>query len=109
MTDKLEYTINQLLSMKTQLRERKNDLKPLVGQSSTVEEVWKGGDKNDITTKKCKYDVVDVDQKIVEIDMALYAIDSAIKQANAVTKVTIDTESVNFAKLMSPLKAASVV
>lgn len=101
-----EYTINQLLSMKTQLRERKNDLKPLIGQSHTVEEVWKGGDKQDMLTKRSKYDVVDVDQKIVDIDMAVYEIDTQIKQANAVTKVTVDANVVNFSKLMSPLTAA---
>lgn len=101
-----EYTINQLLAMKTQLRERKNDLKPLIGQSSTVEETWRGGDKNDTVTKKCKYDVVDVDQKMVDIDVATFEIDTQIKQANAITKVSIDDTKLNFVKLMSPLAAA---
>jgi len=58
------------------------------------------GDKE--TIKEPKYDAVKLDEKIVEIELALHEIDSRIKASNAVTFIEVARE---IKDLLSPIHA----
>lgn len=96
-----KITVNQLLEMEKRLAERKNELSRLVSSSTQVT-VNKYPDGHEVTTKT-KYNIVDVDQKIVAINEAIYEIKHKIKESNATTK--LDVELV-FKDLMAAIKEA---
>lgn len=91
-------TINKMLAMAQHLRERRNQLKALEGETAR-RSYWGAQEK----TEEPTYDVAKVDEKLVEIDKALFEIDAAIKEANAKTQVECD---VDFDALLAPIQKA---
>jgi len=92
-------TVNELLVLMKMVRERLNQLKSLASQVSTKEyTVWAQPDRE--KTVEPQYDLKLVDRKVVELETWLYRADSAVKQSNATTQVTLD---VDVDKLLAPL------
>ena len=92
-------TINELLSLTKIVRERLNGLKDLRKEVSTVTSFLYGTDEKKVT--EVLYDVKTVDIKIVELETFLFKVDSAIKQSNAVTTISME---VNVDELLKPLQ-----
>jgi len=90
-------TINEALSFTKILRARKAELVALWMQCSTKTSYL--GEREKI--EKPQYDVKKMDRKIIEMDNALFKIDSAIKQTNADTQLKIE---INVDALLSPLE-----
>lgn len=99
----MQITINQLLEMKKRLQDRKGELSSLV-VTSAQETSQRYGDGSERITK-AKYDVVDLDTRISQIQEAMYEIDHKIKEANASTKIEMSADF-DFKKLISPIKTA---
>jgi len=80
-------TINEGLALQKCLQGRLSDLRRMIIENlyDTVE-TW-SGDKEKVIEKKVKYDPKVIDQKIVEIETALFKLDSSIKQANATSEI----------------------
>lgn len=94
----MELTINELLVLQKTVRGRIGQLQSLQ-QSCSKKESWLGRDENKVVEPK--YDVKELDKKIVELQNFLYFADAKVKQANATTKVTIDC---NIDTLLAPLQ-----
>ena len=94
-------TINEALALQKALQGRLSDLRKMVIENlfETVE-TWRG-DSEKTVEKKPKYDPRVIDSKIVEIETALFKLDSSIKQANATAKVET---SVNIDELLKPIQ-----
>ena len=90
-------TINEALSFTKILRARKAELVALWMQCSTKTSYF--GEREKI--EEPQYDVKKMDRKIIEMDNALFKIDSAIKQTNADTQLKIE---INVDALLSPLE-----
>ena len=97
----MQITINQLLEMRKRLQDRKNELSQLV--TGSAQETRQRYHDNSEHITKSKYDVVDLDTRVSEINDAMYQIDSKIKEANARTKIDMD-EGFDFKKLISPIR-----
>ena len=94
----MEITINEALALKVTVVERIADLKILRNSvSSTRRNLF--GDDNSVTEPK--YDVKKVDEKLMKLEVWKLKVDQAIKQANALTKITIEGELVD---LLTPLE-----
>ncbi len=99
-----QITINQLLEMRKRLQDRKTELSHLVtGSAQETSQRYPDGSER-IT--KSKYDVIDLDTRVSQIQEAMYEIDSKVKEANAKTKIDISGEF-NFKNLIAPIKSAS--
>jgi hypothetical protein len=95
-----KMTINEALVMRKVLTERRNQLKELTEEKSTRKRrIWSSEES---TQEEPIFDLVAADAKKVEIDLALFRMDSAIKQANAVATITLPT-TFDFEALMAPL------
>lgn len=95
-----EITINQALAMRKALIGRRDQLKELVESQSSRKRSYYG--ENERTQEDPTFDVVAADAKKTQIDMALFKIDSTIKQSNAITKIAL--EGFVFEDLMAPIK-----
>ncbi len=95
----MSMTINEALVLQKAVRERLNELKGLRGQVATRERYFSMGNENRVTEPQ--YDVKAVDRKIVELEIFLLKSETAVKNANATTKLAIefDTE-----KLLAPIE-----
>ena len=100
----MQITINQLLEMKKRLQDRKNELSSLV-VSSAQETRQRYSDGSEIVTKT-KYDVVDLDSRVSQIQEAMYEIDHKVKEANALTKIEM-SDDFDFKKLIAPIKSVA--
>ncbi len=92
-------TINQLLVLMKEVRNRLNDLRNLRTQVAVKTTSFYG----DRETKEIEpqYDVKILDKKITKLETWLFKADAAIKQANAITKVEVE---VNVDELLSPIE-----
>ena len=99
MNETSMMTINEALVLSKIVRERMADLKQLRSQLSVKERFLLRGSDEKITEPQ--YDVKAVDQKITSLQNFLYRTDARIKQSNAATKISLDTD-VN--ALLEPLK-----
>jgi molecular chaperone DnaK (HSP70) len=98
MADKM--TINQALVMRKSLIERRNQLKELVDSvSKTKFSLY--GEKE--TKEEAAFNIQDTDTMKTAIDLALFDIDSAIKQANAKAMIELP-QGFDFRALMTPIK-----
>lgn len=91
-------SINQLLSLMRVVRERLVKLRELRSEVST-RDTWMGKTEKIIEPQ---YSVIEVDKKIVELELFLYQADAAIKQSNAITK--IEGLEPDVEKLLAPLQ-----
>ena len=91
-----EFTVNSLLAMEKSLRDRRNQLNALAGESTRRTRYFGEQDKVEEPT----YDIKLIDKKITAINRALFRIDATVKESNAKTRVTID---VNYDDLTSEL------
>lgn len=96
----MQITINEALSMKKALSDRRKELAELLKETAVNKtEPWA-----DTKSKQSPaYDVRSVDSLNLDLQLALYTIDAAIKTSNAKTSVEID---VDFKILMRPLEGA---
>lgn len=92
-------TVNEVLILMKAIRARLNELQSLRSQVSTRDTHFYGDQSKNI--KEPQYDVKLVDKKIVELANFLLLADSAIKNSNAVTHVSID---INIDSLLKPLE-----
>ena len=98
----MNKSINEWMIMRKILAERKGDLKELRRQSAVDERVIHTiGENVTETIQTAKYDVKVLDRRIIEMQNADLAIESAIKQSNATVKIDlpVDVES-----LLSPIE-----
>ena len=96
-------TVNEAMVLMKAVRERLNELKGLrdkVAVEKTTTYPWQT-DKEKIEKIEVKYDIKAVDKKATELEMFLFKVDAAIKQANAKTEIAI-TADVD--KLLAPLE-----
>ena len=91
-----QLTVSKALEMMKALKDRKKQLEELSKETAT-ETSWRDPTPREKTPK---YDVVIVDQKLSDINNALFELASAIKQVNARTVMDF---KVDFKALMSPL------
>lgn len=96
-----QMTINQALVMRKSLIERRNQLKDLV--EKVAQDTYRGFGKEE-TREEASFNVQDTDQKKVNIDLALFHLDGAVKQANAVTMITMPPDF-DFNVLMGGIQA----
>lgn len=98
----MQLTINQALVMRKSLIERRNQLKELV-ESVAKDKFSMYGDKE--TKEKAAFDIGGADKMKTEIDLALFDLDSAIKQANATATFDMP-DTFKFRELMGAIKNA---
>jgi len=94
----MNYTVNELMVVMKNARQRVNDLKEIRKASVKSERVLWGDTQEKIIQPE--YDIKKVDAKIVEIERFIMKADAAIKQSNAHTIVTLDF---NDAGLFDPI------
>ena len=90
-------SVNELLVLQKAVRERVNQLKNLVRESSVQTSYY--GEKEKVVTPQ--YDGKLIDKKVTELEMWLFKSDAAIKQSNAVTQVNVEAD---VDKLLSPIE-----
>ena len=98
----MNRSINEWMIIRKIVAERKQDLKRLRDLSAVDSRVIDSyGDKVKESINTAKYDVKVLDRRIVEMQNSDLAIESAIKQSNATTKLelVIDVDS-----LLSPVE-----
>ena len=82
-------SVNAWLSMKNSLQSRLAEVKEMKSNAST-RRISRFDGKEEITEPT--YDIKFIDKKSSELTTALYKIDRAIKEANAVTRVELDVD-----------------
>jgi len=92
----MELTINEALALKTSVVERISDLKSLRNEVAVKRRFLE-----DSTQSEPKYDVKKVDEKLMKLEIWKLKVDQAIKQANAITKITVEGEVID---LLTPLE-----
>jgi hypothetical protein len=92
----MEYTINAAMIVSKALRGRLAELSVL-RQECAIETHYYG-EKEKVVTPL--YDVKKLDKKCVEIENFLMAVDTQIKQSNAVVKITVEGDAQT---LLTPL------
>ena len=98
----MNKSINEWMIIRKIVGERKQDLKRLRDLSAVDSRVIDShGDKVKESINTAKYDVKVLDRRIVEMQNADLAIESAIKQSNATTKIDLAVD-VDF--LLSPVE-----
>ena len=91
-------TINEALVLTKVVRERVNDLRSLRNKVSTRESyLYSATEKRVIEPE---YDVKAVDRKVMELETFLLMAETAIKNANATTQISI---TVDTGKLLEPI------
>jgi hypothetical protein len=93
-------TINEALALQKALQGRLSDLRRMVVENLVETVETYRGDVEKIVEKKPKYDPKVIDTKIVELETALFKLDSSVKQANATAKVET---TVNVDELLKPI------
>ena len=95
-------TINEAMVLIKVIRERLNDIKQLRTEVSVKTRIRRGFGENQYEEEtEPQYNVKAVDRKIVELQNWLFIADSAIKQANARTEISIIAD---VDKLLAPLE-----
>lgn len=98
----MNKSINEWMIARKILAERKMDLKRLREQSAVDSRVIHTiGEKVTETSQTAKYDVKVLDRRIIEMQNADLAIESAIKQSNATVKIDLP---VDVDSLLSPVE-----
>ena len=98
----MEKSINEWMVIRKILNERKFDIKTLRTQSAVDSKtVHTIGDKVVENSSTAKYDVKVLDRRIIELQNADLAIESAIKQSNATVRVNLP---VDVDSLLSPIE-----
>ena len=98
----MEKSINEWMVIRKILNERKFDIKALRTQSAVDSKtVHTIGDKGVENSSTAKYDVKVLDRRIIELQNADLAIESAIKQSNATVRVNLP---VDVDSLLSPIE-----
>lgn len=98
----MKITINQALVLGKTIKERINELRSLRNSSLTRVIYFDTVDSSkEKRVEEPQYDPKKVDRKCVELENFIFAMDSAIKQANAQTIVDIDGD---VKTLLSPLE-----
>jgi len=92
-------TINEMMSLMKQVNKRINDLSTIRQSVANTEHRFFGNDERKEVIPE--YDVKKVDTKITELQNFLFKADSAIKQSNASTQITIE---VDVDSLLAPLE-----
>ena len=90
-------TVNEGLLLIKTLRQRQASLEALRNEVSVREEYYEPK-----KIKEPKYDVVEVDRKVVKLANAILLVDSLIKTSNAVTSIDVEGK-INQEELLSPL------
>lgn len=88
----MSLSINEAMCLQKSVRERASELKTLrdkVAVEKTTSYPWDNSGKEKREDVVVKYDVKLVDKKIVQLELFLFKLESAIKQANAITKLDI--------------------
>lgn len=93
----MNYTINEAMVLSKALRGRLAELSQLRSECATSTRYY--GTQERVVDPQ--YDVKLVDKKCVEIENFLLMVDTKIKQSNAVTSITTDTDAQS---LMTPLE-----
>lgn len=96
-----ELTINRTLALTKAVRERLNDLKHLRSEVSKKETHWFGNGNDNRKIIEPQYDIKKVDKKITELEKFLLETESEIKTSNAITKITIKSDTDT---LLSPIE-----
>lgn len=96
----METTLSKALEMQKALKDRKKQLDELLKETST-ETSWRDTSQKE---KRPLYDVVKVDEKVTEINNALFEIAASIKYINAITKIDVP---IDFKTLMGPISPLS--
>lgn len=98
----MNKSINEWMIARKILAERKWDLKKLREQSAVDSKVIHTiGEKVTETSNTAKYDVKVLDRRIIEMQNADLAIESAIKQSNATTRLDL---AVDVDSLLTPVE-----
>ena len=95
-----QITINKALVVQKSIKVRIAELTTLRSEVSTVDRYFGSGSENKV--KEPQYDVKAVDVKVAGLEALLFAIDAAIKDSNAVTKIEVEGFDIN--KVFEPLK-----
>jgi hypothetical protein len=90
----MKASINELLSTRQHLTERKNELQRLMHAAlrRTVRKSTYEGN-TEVTIDESRYDPDDLEKKISDINYACLQIDTSVKNANATTMVDIDIDA----------------
>ena len=96
-----KLTVNQLLVLCKEIRNRLNDLRGLRNSVSTRERTYFGVNQENRKEVEPQYDFKAVDKKVTELENWLFKADAAIKQSNAMTVVDVD---VDVDTLLAPLE-----
>jgi len=97
-------TISEGMVLQKALRGRVSELTSIRNSNIVSTRRWdmyEGGKEKERTEIEPKYDPKVVDAKITEIEIFLYKLDAAIKQANALTEIDIKAD---VDKLLEPIK-----
>lgn len=86
MSEKL--TVNEAITLLNTLKGRASELRGLRGQVATKDHWF--GDKEKVVEPQ--YDVIKVDEKVVQLENQIYKLDAHIKSINAKTKIEIDVD-----------------
>jgi hypothetical protein len=97
----MEATVSAFLSMQGALNLRRTQLNELKNAATEHSYSTYGGDPSRKDVKEPTYDIKKVDKKLVEINKALFHLDSKIKEANARTNISVD---IKFDELMSEIE-----
>lgn len=99
----MKATINELLSTRQHLTERKAELSRLMhaAMRRTVRKSNYEGN-TEVTIDESRYDPDDLEKKISDINYACLQIDTAVKIANATTAVEIDVDAKALLTPVSP-------
>ena len=81
-------TISKSLTLQKAIRSRISTLSELRSKVSTEEYFYRGPEIN--KEIKPTYDIKLLDQKIVELEKALFEIDAAIKDSNSKTEIPVE-------------------
>jgi len=96
-------TINEAIIMQKVVKERVNELVRIRDANLVEKNIWDilEGKQTKREEHKIQYDPKVVDGKVTELEIFLFKLDSAIKQANAVATVNI---SADIDKLLESIK-----
>jgi hypothetical protein len=97
-------TINEGMVLLKTLKERLAELRNLRSSVSTEKVTtypWDKDNQHKIESITVKYDIKLLDKKVTEIELFCFKLDSAIKQSNAKTEISIVAD---VDKLLAPLE-----
>lgn len=97
-------SINEALALQKAVRSRMSDLVGIRNANLVSKKTWdifSDGREKERSEVNVQYDPRVVDTKVVELELFLYKVDAAIKQANALTKIELEADIDN---LLAPIK-----